>query len=101
MKNKNAICRIVTRPNVETGKVELLLGVNKGVLKAGIIYEIEEILGVLTLKEIGKTSVTQNRQDTNNYSICWGNLAGEIIENGSHLLTEEEFEIMCRSTKKD
>lgn len=50
-------------------------------LKPGMVYGIRDIMGIITLEELGPHASFTHR----------GNTVGQIASNGRYCLTEEEF----------
>lgn len=89
-----SVGRIVIRPKNENGDDDkLILGCsfNAGVLKPGYVYEIQQILGQIVIREIGKSSCGFTHKNTKG-GISWGNDANQIITYGTHLLSDKEYQ---------
>ncbi len=63
-----------------------------GLLKPGVIYEIREVLGVLTIVEVGPAAIGHDRRDSMT-GVHWCNEVGFILNvgRGEHLLTQDEW----------
>jgi len=87
-----SIARFVIRPDEKGQDDKLILGCsfNSGVLKPGFVYEIQEILGQIMIREIGPSSCGYSQENTKG-GISWCNDANQIIHGGTHLLTDREY----------
>jgi hypothetical protein len=74
----------------------LIIGRNFDLLKPDVVYEITECMGELMLREVGKTCVPYMPSTIDHSKltcgITWQAAPHDIMENGSHLLTQEELE---------
>lgn len=88
-----SIGRIVIRPNEDGSDDKLILGCsfNAGVLKPGYVYEIQQVLGQIVIREIGPSSCKMTHKNTKG-GISWGNEANQIITHGTHLLSDKEYQ---------
>ena len=87
-----SVARFVIRPDGNGQDDKLILGCsfNAGVLKPGCVYEIQEFLGQLVIREIGPSSCGYSHKNTKG-GISWCNDANQIIHGGTHLLTDREY----------
>lgn len=76
-------CRIAVRSDGG-----LILGKNAGVLEPGMVYEIRDILGELTLIELGQSAACIPHQESGRPS--WSSDASVLIRDAVHLLTVDE-----------
>jgi hypothetical protein len=87
--------RFTIRPN-ETGEGDLILGAMfKGagaLLMPGRIYQIEEVMGTLQIRDLGPNAVGRTLDDSFT-SCCWGHSVSHLLAEGGgeHLLTFEEW----------
>ena len=85
-----------TRVVVLPDERKLLLGIDKNnCFEEGFVYECENVFDTIIFRKIGKSTI-QGIDELNHKmkhpNICSvANLPNEIIMNGSHLLTKEEF----------
>jgi hypothetical protein len=73
---------------------KLLLGIDKNnVFKEGIVYECENVLDIIIFRPLGQSTIrTADELPNHNPNICsTANLPNQIIMNGTHLLTREEW----------
>lgn len=92
------ICRLIGRPS-EEGPVDILLG---GAIKGQTffrpnrIYEATEILGELTIKDIGPSALGPRKQSLLGQN--WDYAIGDILDtSGTHIyLTQEEYRRLCK-----
>lgn len=95
----------VARFAVREGDGKLILGVNLvghgSPLKPGVVYQVEDVLGELVIREIGPCAIgpTINTPDKSHDS-CWGHKAGMIIAYGYHLMTEGEYHWLCEDSTR-
>jgi hypothetical protein len=76
----------------------LMLGKSfNGLLKPDRVYQITEILGELTIKDMGPTAMG-TRSD--GIGVSWNHTANDIVQNGHHLHTREEYKILCDQGRK-
>lgn len=76
-----------TRLSVLPDERKIILGMDKlGIFKAGVVYEVTEMLGEIVLTPIGKYALEKDGQYPNENSQI-----NSIIISGLHLITEEEF----------
>lgn len=94
--------RIVIRPDENGEDEKLILGCsfNTGVLKPGFVYEIQELLGQIIIREIGESSCGYSHQNTKG-GISWCNDANQIIRTGTHLLTDREYQENINDDRSD
>lgn len=100
------IARLVVRGADENDGLILGVGVRgsiteNGPLKPGTVYEIEEILGELVLKEVGPSAVKNDsreydkKPELHHPGVCWGNDVGLLLgcaeENPFLYSTEQEY----------
>jgi hypothetical protein len=89
------IARLTFRPTTD-GKSDLILGScfkGQNIFKGNDVWQVEEILGELVLKKIGKSPVGETAHNTLISELCWMNSADDILERGGkHIfLTQEEY----------
>lgn len=106
----NTIGRLVTRPaNDEKTQTDIFVGVlskSQTFLKPDTVYEIQEILGQLIIKEVGPSILPMDMQDktpnkVHSYGYMWCNKIGDIMESaGKHMvLTIKEYKSFKRNKK--
>ena len=71
----------------------LILGKDfDGLLKPNVVYCLyEDFLGEIQIKEFGKSAIS-----IKNSEMSWNHSANEVIKNGNHLYTHEEYKELCR-----
>lgn len=89
------IARFTIRPEGDKGSIILGAMFNlpsaQQALKAGIIYEIREIMGELVVVEIGESEL---QLDANRTSVSWNHSVNDILECGGKyiFLTKDEID---------
>ena len=88
------LVRLVTR-DAGNGQVDLVLGAafkGQDVFKPNRVYQIEDVLGVPTIRDLGPAAIGDTRQDSLLH-VSWANDVGHVLSVGQshHLLTAEEF----------
>ena len=90
-----SLARFVIRP-ADGDKGDLLLGAmlkeqQPDLLRPGVVYEIREIFGVLTIAPIGEAAIGP-RRDTSMVGVNWAQDVSHLLNsaNGQYLLTREE-----------
>jgi hypothetical protein len=105
--------RIAIRNDEEPDTV--ILGKNfRKFLEPGAVYEITEILGILTIRKVGVSCATliaerrwnavQNKENFDEFNadvvlgsnVSWASTIDMIAENGDHLLTVEEVTLRTK-----
>jgi len=87
------IARFVIRPDENKAGGRLMLGIDiaqVSSLKPNTIYQIEDILGELVIREVGQAVIGK---DGNELPYCnWGHAINDVLQfgDGKHLLTIEE-----------
>ena len=103
------LARFVIRPT-DDGRGDLILGAmmkaqSASFLRPGVVYEIREILDMLTIKAVGETAIGVDARDSNIPYVHWSASADQILCYGSQfILTKDEYRKHCESTtepKKD
>lgn len=90
----NKFARFVIRPDGG-----LILGKCFGkLLKPNRVYQITEIFdGELVVKDMGPTAMGTRSDQT---GVSWNHTANDIVQNGHHLHTQEEYKILCERDNK-
>lgn len=91
------IARFVMRPSSPGGPVDLMLGAafkEQRTLKAGLVYEIREVLGDQVLVGVGPSAIGYDPKDSI-LPVSWMNDVNHILHSsdgkGYHLLTVAEY----------
>jgi len=89
-KKMNAPEHIVARFAISEDDRGLILGktINAGELKLGHLYQIENVLDTLIIRDLGLSSATNGDK----YSTSWNHDANWMINSGDHLFTATELE---------
>ena len=95
------VARFVTRDGGGEAEDGLLIGgllrAGRAFFKPGYVYEIQEVLGELLIKEIGegKPREVQN-------ACCWNNEIGSVLSIAGKcvVLSEAEYIELCNSDEK-
>jgi hypothetical protein len=75
----------------------LILGKSFGdLLKPDTVYQIDEILDELVIREIGPSAIATEGHRPN-----WNHDANTIVEDGSHLYTPAEYKMRCALDNKN
>jgi hypothetical protein len=78
----------------------LILGKSFGdLLKPDTVYQIEEILGELIIREIGPSEIATRAAEKRYPN--WNHDANTIVEDGSHLYTPTEYKMRCALDNKN
>lgn len=99
------IARFVTRPHNDTdaSQIDLILGnvfKGKNPLKPGHVYQIEEYLGDLVIKDKGEAAIKMKL--ANSIGVCWGHSINEIVESGNYfMLTDQEYNEILRKEREE
>lgn len=93
-----AVARIVMRGPDETDGLGLLalMDKNQKFFKRDTIYQIDEIMGELVIREVGPSAIRRNSR-MSNFPACWGSDISSILHVcGKYLwLTIEEWKQQC------
>jgi len=102
-----SIARFITRPsNIPGSTPDLLIGGfyrNNDVIPAGRVFEIREVLGVLTIVDLGPSALGVDLQENSvRGDICWSNSVSHLLEVGGTtlLLTKQEYRTYTASNPK-
>jgi hypothetical protein len=68
-----------------------------GLLNPNRVYQIDEVLGELIIRDVGPSAIDTQRGV---HGLSWNNTANEIVQGGHHLHTIEEYKILCERGKK-
>lgn len=107
----NKLFRFVTRPTGDDGKSDLVIGAcfqSQSFIKPNTVYEATEIMGVITVKEVGESWMTmyvnsEGRSPAAGPYTCWGNDVGTVMAGAGKtlMLSREELEDLVASENKD
>jgi hypothetical protein len=96
-----AVARLAVRSDGQ-----LILGKNvQGLLKAGMIYEIVNVLGELVVREVGESCASYQDREFDAGRLdpredwipaTWGSTPNVLVHNGYYLFTTEEFREQAR-----
>lgn len=98
----NPLARFATRPSGDKldCKPDLILGAcvkDQTFFEPGMVYEIFECLGLVTIRKIGPSCVT-NIPKESAAGVSWANDVSYILDcaQGCHLWTREEYKQECQ-----
>jgi len=92
--------RLAVRLDEPYSEGHLVLGKSfHGCLEPGMVYEIVNVMGDLTIKKVGisvatvaaEASLGEGKRPVG-AQIHWGHTVGQVVESGDHLLTVEEVD---------
>ncbi len=89
---------IIARFAISEDDRGLILGLlmNKTELKLGHLYQIENILDTLIIRDLGISAATRE----NSSAINWNHDANRMITSGDHLFTDKELEARWEYQRK-
>ena len=98
------LARIVFRSEDDHGKAGLITGLcfqGQGIFEGDDVWQIEECLGELILKKIGKSCI--KREPTDNNNVCWCHDISSIVESMGKemILTDHEMEDHINKSKEE
>lgn len=79
----------------------------ESLLKKGVIYEIQQVMGELIIVEVGPCAIPVDYTEENqtgtahNPGVCWGHDVNRIVSNQQHLLTVAEYNQMIEIEEKE
>lgn len=77
---------------VARGDTDVIIGKNfAGLFKKGIVYEATEILGVITLREVGQSYAGTVNRYGGTLPDLLSRSPEDLMADGGHLLTVEEY----------
>jgi hypothetical protein len=90
------LARIVFRENGDINQPDLIIGtcfINQDVFKANEVWQIEEVLGEIILKKVGKSIINSGAQ-----SYTWGRSVNDLLRIGKTIfLTDKEFDELIQT----
>lgn len=96
------LARFVIRPaNDEETAGDLILGImfrsqNPDLLKPGRVYQIEECLGILMIKDVGPSAIAMRREDSL-IGVAWVNSVEQVIRDAQKYLVMTRGEVISKS----
>jgi hypothetical protein len=66
-----------------------------GLLKPNRVYQIDTVLDELIIRDMGPSCI-----DTGVPEVTWNRTANDLVTNGHHLHTVEEYKILCERGKR-